>query len=122
LAAFCPYDSTLTASLYFSLQSDRAHRDLHSFPTRRSSDLHAKCASCKFNGLFLSKRLTETAVQILGFSLENTDRIIAAQTAVNIDRKSTRLNSSHVKISYAVFCLKKKNGRLTGGEEFRPAS
>src|SRR5690606_39685743 len=26
------------------------------------------------------------------------------------DRKSTRLNSSHVKISYAVFCLKKKNG------------
>src|SRR5690606_40276418 len=28
---------------------------------------------------------------------------------VGIDRKSTRLNSSHVKISYAVFCLKKKN-------------
>src|SRR5690606_39706193 len=26
-----------------------------------------------------------------------------------VDRKSTRLNSSHVKISYAVFCLKKKN-------------
>src|SRR5690606_25145234 len=28
-----------------------------------------------------------------------------------IDRKSTRLNSSHVKISYAVFCLKKKTSR-----------
>src|SRR5690349_22091825 len=27
----------------------------------------------------------------------------------NLDRKSTRLNSSHVEISYAVFCLKKKN-------------
>src|SRR5690606_39629261 len=27
---------------------------------------------------------------------------------VGVDRKSTRLNSSHVKISYAVFCLKKK--------------
>src|SRR5438874_6251358 len=27
---------------------------------------------------------------------------------VNLDRKSTRLNSSHVEISYAVFCLKKK--------------
>src|SRR5690606_41865776 len=27
----------------------------------------------------------------------------------NLDRKSTRLNSSHVKISYAVFCLKKKS-------------
>src|SRR5690606_41445146 len=30
-------------------------------------------------------------------------------TAVSSDRKSTRLNSSHVKISYAVFCLKKKS-------------
>src|SRR5690606_40745643 len=31
------------------------------------------------------------------------------QVFILIDRKSTRLNSSHVKISYAVFCLKKKN-------------
>src|SRR5690606_40513002 len=29
-------------------------------------------------------------------------------TVPQVDRKSTRLNSSHVKISYAVFCLKKK--------------
>src|SRR3989442_4549639 len=28
------------------------------------------------------------------------------------DRKSTRLNSSHVRISYAVFCLKKKDGKI----------
>src|SRR5436853_2396530 len=28
---------------------------------------------------------------------------------LNLDRKSTRLNSSHLGISYAVFCLKKKN-------------
>src|SRR5690554_7528178 len=28
------------------------------------------------------------------------------------DRKSTRLNSSHVRISYAVFCLKKKNNKI----------
>src|SRR5204862_8077474 len=28
------------------------------------------------------------------------------------DRKSTRLNSSHVEISYAVFCLKKKNKKI----------
>src|SRR5690606_41230998 len=33
---------------------------------------------------------------------------IAVDTHVKRDRKSTRLNSSHVKISYAVFCLKKK--------------
>src|SRR3989442_3487744 len=31
------------------------------------------------------------------------------------DRKSTRLNSSHVRISYAVFCLKKKTDRTHGG-------
>src|SRR5690606_13347618 len=31
-----------------------------------------------------------------------------AENTLNLDRKSTRLNSSHVKISYAVFCLKKK--------------
>src|SRR3989442_4552758 len=34
-------------------------------------------------------------------------------TANDLDRKSTRLNSSHVRISYAVFCLKKKNIRST---------
>src|SRR3989442_3118545 len=31
---------------------------------------------------------------------------------VTLDRKSTRLNSSHVRISYAVFCLKQKNDTL----------
>src|SRR5690606_40877280 len=34
----------------------------------------------------------------------------------DLDRKSTRLNSSHVKISYAVFCLKKKKLTHVGGE------
>src|SRR5438132_3628732 len=33
----------------------------------------------------------------------------AGQSAEQSDRKSTRLNSSHTVISYAVFCLKKKN-------------
>src|SRR3989442_8916691 len=45
------------------------------------------------------------------------DRVAALEAAarepgvgrVQGDRKSTRLNSSHVRISYAVFCLKKKN-------------
>src|SRR5690349_22574619 len=34
-----------------------------------------------------------------------------APWAGHVDRKSTRLNSSHVEISYAVFCLKKKKNR-----------
>src|SRR5690606_14490268 len=37
------------------------------------------------------------------------DDYVARWLARMPDRKSTRLNSSHVKISYAVFCLKKKN-------------
>src|SRR5690606_39976073 len=40
------------------------------------------------------------------------------RSAPSADRKSTRLNSSHVKISYAVFCLKKKNNkRMTTNAE-----
>src|SRR5436305_9519265 len=37
----------------------------------------------------------------------------AAVAAAVLDRKSTRLNSSHVRISYAVFCLKKKKSDST---------
>src|SRR5699024_2724699 len=37
------------------------------------------------------------------------EEIMNSRNFENIDRKSTRLNSSHVSISYAVFCLKKKN-------------
>src|SRR5690606_42165005 len=36
---------------------------------------------------------------------------VTKQEKQDIDRKSTRLNSSHVKISYAVFCLKKKKSK-----------
>src|SRR5437870_8309040 len=35
----------------------------------------------------------------------------ASDKQLHTDRKSTRLNSSHVAISYAVFCLKKKNNK-----------
>src|SRR5438445_9419295 len=35
--------------------------------------------------------------------------LLLSGAAILVDRKSTRLNSSHANISYAVFCLKKKN-------------
>src|SRR5437773_3508166 len=46
-------------------------------------------------------------------------RVVAAPAAGHgdaspRDRKSTRLNSSHITISYAVFCLKKKKKKMTG--------
>src|SRR5699024_8446261 len=44
-----------------------------------------------------------------GPRIKNSAMIDIIPGTLNIDRKSTRLNSSHVSISYAVFCLKKKN-------------
>src|SRR5947209_12334047 len=41
------------------------------------------------------------------------DRRTSVGTARRLDRKSTRLNSSHANISYAVFCLKKKKNKIT---------
>src|SRR2546426_9319475 len=43
-----------------------------------------------------------------GRSIAQRTRRLRQSTAWNTDRKSTRLNSSHLVISYAVFCLKKK--------------
>src|SRR5438477_8372549 len=45
------------------------------------------------------------------FVLELVSPVRPAAHWRNQDRKSTRLNSSHMSISYAVFCLKKKNQR-----------
>src|SRR2546429_5369668 len=48
------------------------------------------------------------AVYTSAFGIDDTDRVVGGFSSSS-DRKSTRLNSSHGYISYAVFCLKKKN-------------
>src|SRR5690606_39386890 len=57
----------------------------------------------------------------LNFSLLSFERFLGPRrrppAILILDRKSTRLNSSHVKISYAVFCLKKKNKITTDASE-----
>src|SRR5688500_20048016 len=63
------------------------------FPTRRSSDLRARRRSKA------RSPTRRTAV---------SRRTAAGTRYRRSDRKSTRLNSSHLVISYAVFCLKKK--------------
>src|SRR3712207_6857417 len=40
-------------------------------------------------------------------------RVVKDKVTAQVDRKSTRLNSSHANISYAVFCLKKKKKQTT---------
>src|SRR2546427_8652994 len=48
-------------------------------------------------------------------------RVAQASAASQLDRKSTRLNSSHSQISYAVFCLKKKKTKHELSTEIVPA-
>src|SRR5690606_29046350 len=73
-------------------------------------------------GLFAALQCIEEGLKPIiferGKDVKNRRRDLAALNKMGIvngesnyclDRKSTRLNSSHVKISYAVFCLKKKN-------------
>src|SRR5690606_41305754 len=88
-----------------------------SFPTRRSSDLQLTRHP---EGLGFA--VNDGSMRDLGAlaMLTHRDLDIAADGSFRLtlddtpaagrrkDRKSTRLNSSHVKISYAVFCLKKK--------------
>src|SRR5439155_27036413 len=82
-------------------------RGLPSFPTRRSSDLsgilRARYGTDLDHGASATIGLQHNATQADTFSC-NT----ASLNNPNLDRKSTRLNSSHVATSYAVFCLKKK--------------
>src|SRR5690606_41453582 len=108
-------------SLVSLIQWQASHRHLHSFPTRRSSDLadqpsatsyrdrgdsptrpgaHPYPATMRDESAFLTTQTDKKKPFSQSFRRNNMIPVI--------DRKSTRLNSSHVKISYAVFCLKKK--------------
>src|SRR5690606_41908214 len=83
---------------------DAADRqDLHSFPTRRSSDLTAAVGGESNIKADLENNIIKKT------QAYKNDKIVYLDGPLwYLDRKSTRLNSSHVKISYAVFCLKKK--------------
>src|SRR5690625_5399668 len=83
--------------------------NLLSFPTRRSSDLGA-------HGLASPRSASAAPVPKLCPGTLSQDPHPHSPgpspgPSPRPDRKSTRLNSSHVAISYAVFCLKKKNAR-----------
>src|SRR5205807_4738674 len=100
----------------------RVPRLLHSFPTRRSSDLPAfplfpllgafrvagavtavatRAGDTARRGLKepISRRCDARAMAMLSYAARNSSK-----SRCERDRKSTRLNSSHLVISYAVFC------------------
>src|SRR2546430_10362443 len=55
--------------------------------------------------------MEQTARRVVEITCKSTTRLRASR--ISRDRKSTRLNSSHSQISYAVFCLKKKKTTTT---------
>src|SRR5205814_9734810 len=104
-------------SLLFFYYTCAQHRSLHSFPTRRSSDLlvgngggdcgvgvpqNDRAPRAKV----IEELVAVGVVEVLATGVVNHQGLSA--NGAERDRKSTRLNSSHLGISYAVFCLKKK--------------
>src|SRR5690606_41922583 len=93
-------------------------RDLHSFPTRRSSDLTAATRGRSPTGRGARPdssrppRPSPRAARRQSSRGGSSPAARRRRSQARQDRKSTRLNSSHVKISYAVFCLKKKTNRM----------
>src|SRR5699024_12684158 len=109
---FFPRFTLFFLSFFFLL------RLLPSFPTRRSSDLFftAENFSCAIffhnneRGEFHPFKSCEAESAVFTFPASSDGREFIGMPRIDhLDRKSTRLNSSHVSISYAVFCLKKKN-------------
>src|SRR5699024_12747456 len=105
----------------FSLSRHGARPALLSFPTRRSSDLVLAChlgerfsAFAPVAGAYYPQSTagcdysTPTPMLAIHGTADATMHYDGGHRQGEEDRKSTRLNSSHVSISYAVFCLKKK--------------
>src|SRR5207245_6973489 len=101
------------------MQRTAARAALASFPTRRSSDLHDEIAEPGVGAHELGadddeEREAEAHAERhddprqRGGDDHAPDQLATARAQAGRDRKSTRLNSSHGSISYAVFCLKKK--------------
>src|SRR5947207_11215093 len=91
------------------LYSSLAHLVLHSFPTRRSSDLHGPDRGAHQAAFEPAKELLLGLALVAHPAIEVDQRLhLVVVGRGHRDRKSTRLNSSHTVISYAVFCLKKK--------------
>src|SRR5688500_20213024 len=94
-----------SALLSVSLFDHMSHThcpSLPSFPTRRSSDLQVRAL------LPVIREARQRRDRRDLRALDDGTPEHAAMELEPVDRKSTRLNSSHLVISYAVFCLKKK--------------
>src|SRR5690606_39781085 len=102
-AAYEPSSASLVQKLRILCQCPTLRRDQFLKP------FNAKDAGKPLHILgILVDRPTQSRGTPVGFTAHFCRDVKFHHGIHELDRKSTRLNSSHVKISYAVFCLKKK--------------
>src|SRR5205085_10335876 len=108
---FTSYLFSVELSFYFDKLLRQARSTLFPYTT-----LFRSMHPSRPNTLFMQKHWDVMRSDNAGDSwteVRITGIVAAHHVPMFLDRKSTRLNSSHSQISYAVFCLKKKNHNLT---------
>src|SRR5690554_7761873 len=104
----------LLAGLRMAAHQYIARKEFTSTPKGVFSSHHPRLSPSRPSKSFPHNQAHLGRLTILLPSLRETPSFrkgIAIATTTRPDRKSTRLNSSHVRISYAVFCLKKKKNK-----------
>src|SRR5207245_11200188 len=109
-------------SCFLTYYSYCRHRDLDPFPTRRSSDLfshpflgngNVRNRKDKQNDKAENSKVNHPSVPVHGTAVSDCNPAVGTDS---VDRKSTRLNSSHGSTSYAASCLKKTTSTTAGTE------
>src|SRR5204862_6895730 len=103
---FC-FSSSHDYAFFFLLIRPPPCATLFPYTTLFRSSARRICQRLSYHGRIVRRR--QSADAVLADEFRGTLRAIPHH--LRLDRKSTRLNSSHVEISYAVFCLKKKKKR-----------
>src|SRR2546426_8996380 len=86
--------------LFFFFFNDTATTEIYTLSLHDALPISSRTTSVMRSSLSSRSKRSDCA--------RRGDRIMRFMIVVKADRKSTRLNSSHLVISYAVFCLKKK--------------
>src|SRR3977135_3108143 len=111
LGNIAPQDISKQIPAWSILTSAYLFRDANHLSSFWSSDLGAQ---------YKKQAEEQMKIKILGPTFFGTRQVgLKVKKKINTDRKSTRLNSSHDIISYAVFCLKKTRVRSSGAKSAR---
>src|SRR5206468_9533474 len=104
--------TTLISSIFFD---DTATTDLYTLSLHDALPIYLKAFQYYMQGRsYINRRTREDQLAAIHYCQKAIDEdrnyalAYAGLAEAHADRKSTRLNSSHDQISYAVFCLKKK--------------